>query len=718
MRDDPDLLPLDAAAAAGVPTTEFSMAVDSGPTIRNQQDVVDQLARVSPSTREPLDYTFNRLRQLATTGQADRRMVTETIKPGKGTRRLFIVDRTEPAAAERITLKRLAPMNGRLVQRPRSYADDRPRQLLRWLSTVVREQLPQAREVQSYFDAETKTIYVSTNTGDENAKLRGVLEETGLRGLMEQRNRATTGGRKARHWRKLKAIVEMPAAAGNPLSKVASGNDQRHVHEITKALQENQFRIPAQTFETKGGTSVELHAERRIKRALEADGRQPIDLDLLAGVRRACGFCAADLGFPDERRRGPFWMTENSRFELGGPRRLADHPFIGRDIRRAVGSHITQTRSNTFTIDVDTDSELSTDERLLTTPSQHLDAGDMDVSGNAHAGPIAAHGLPVPANGWCLLYSVVAGASGGWRPEGPPRQVDADNHRAIVAQLNTALATGNLHAAADPEGPLGRSAAALHRSVVRWVGDIGPQNVPADVVAAFRRSEEQMSSLSDDLRHWSDAQLRARLSGAGVTHVRDASWLQASGMESEPALRLRELYSQSRLRELADDPTQRVPSFASPNDQVESEVGPVWDGRTDPRVPEPSARGIPSQFQYLVGRQINLPLELLDSSGLRAAVMETSVDWPLSDDEYEELIHSLQAWEPGTANWDSAYGEMFPGLVAHALGVQLEIRRPGYVERIGPPTGRTVAVAYNGANHYDAIIDTTTKRFPANPKGL
>jgi hypothetical protein len=106
-----------------------------------------------------------------------------------------------------------------------------------------------------------------------------------------------------------------------------------------------------------------------------------------------------------------------------------------------------------------------------------------------------------------------------------------------------------------------------------------------------------------------------------------------------------------------------------------------------------------------------LSVDLLSGEGLRAAVRASNLDW-LSDVEYAQLIANLAAW-----NWNSVYGEVFPHLIAHFLGIQLEIRRTdtGIDQRVGPTTGPLVRVAYNGQDHYDAFIATSDRSTAGGP---
>jgi hypothetical protein len=823
MREDPGLSSREAAKAAGAPEKSFVLAVGRGPKIRDQATVESRLSRLDPQLRQGLGETMERLGAL-TRGEPVEAVGMTEVTLGAGSysgRRRFIVENAEFGGNERDgKLKRLYQANPAFVRRPRSYAQDRPRQALRWLSTVLNEYFDESREVQAYYDRETRRIHVASNVTQVNHHIRALLadQERGLDSLLRRRETEQQISRATRHWNKLKSALSSTDRHADALSD-----------EILNAMRQNHFDVPVRDYQRRGG-SVDVHAERRIDDALES---RRMDLDLLAGVRRACGHCAAALDFGAERPRGPFWESMGARHGL----RNRSERIITENMAKSVGSYVTQTRDGRMTINHNTDSEGSTDEVAAPPRSRqpapgssvrgskratgevvkretlgqsrksgsglHHQEGELDptrleqmsmprevtrvqeprresggppVIGQMprgtrlseelpdrfaraavsvpHDGPdsdssmsisddsdddvplrnrvkaesfdgeendlsddmdvsdgeparLSDARLPVPPNGWCLLYSVMAGVPRGVQLDGVAGHVDPETHRAAVAQLVNANSGRDLGSAADPDGPLGRSAAALHRAVLRWVRGSGPEDLPADVVARFRRSQEQMNALSDDLEALSDPELRERLTEAGVTSVRDASWIQASG--AGPARGLRRQYARLRLQELNADSSQRDWSFESRQAQVQSELELVQD-RTGNWVAAPNARGIPGQFEYLAGRGVNMPIDLLDVDGLRAAVRETNVDRPLSAGEYRQLIARLQAWEPGTVHWSSAYGEMFPGLVAHALGVQLEIRRPGSVERIGPTTGRTVVVAYNGVDHYDAIIDTTPRR--------
>lgn len=92
---------------------------------------------------------------------------------------------------------------------------------------------------------------------------------------------------------------------------------------------------------------------------------------------------------------------------------------------------------------------------------------------------------------------------------------------------------------------------------------------------------------------------------------------------------------------------------------------------------------------------------------------------PLTTDELAGLLNAVQNW---ARSWDSAYGEVFPPLTAHAFGVRIDVAQTfasgqrRVLSSIGPQTGAAganVEIYYNGVNHYDgsdAVTDGTGAR--------
>ncbi|MYR84684.1 hypothetical protein GTY41_06900, partial [Streptomyces sp. SID685] len=101
---------------------------------------------------------------------------------------------------------------------------------------------------------------------------------------------------------------------------------------------------------------------------------------------------------------------------------------------------------------------------------------------------------------------------------------------------------------------------------------------------------------------------------------------------------------------------------------------------------------------------------------LVGAVVDSALHQPLTSAEHQALIRAVRNWVPGNDAWNTDAGEMFPGLVAHTLGIRLRTFQPtegggtAQLSAVGPQGGgRTVDVYYNGHNHYDA------SRVPTHP---
>jgi hypothetical protein len=115
---------------------------------------------------------------------------------------MYIVHRDGPTAVKPEKATQLALLyrhNEELVRAPRSYRDERPRQALRWLATMLKDVLGNTSEVQAYFDSDENTLYVSSNHTALNEQLatllaRGSRFEKVLRGRAAPiRDKAGTG---------------------------------------------------------------------------------------------------------------------------------------------------------------------------------------------------------------------------------------------------------------------------------------------------------------------------------------------------------------------------------------------------------------------------------------------------------------------------------------------------------------------------------------------
>ncbi|MGV9802826.1 scabin-related ADP-ribosyltransferase [Mycobacterium sp. NPDC003449] len=358
MRLDPEQSPHTAGSLAGMTANAlaaFTSLVGSGPSIRDQATVETHLRDTTPYLRRELAERLEEMTNLARGHHpvASRRTgMTKVTLPGAGSApdRMHVVHRGVPTTVKPGKSTQLALLyryNTDLVHPPRSYQDHRPRQALRWLATALKEQLEDQSEVQAYLDADEGTLYVSSNSTALNHRLETLLASgSEFEQVLEDRA-ATLDPRPDRHIASLRDLMRSPVVdRGDAVSKIVA------------ALKDGRVVVPAERYtrqyRTRDGVprahAVDLHAERRIMRMLKSEGRA-MNLDLLAGTMRACGFCAADLEFEPTRPRGPLWLSRNATFELDTDAIIDDY------LRRSIGTYATRTRSDKITVEYDTDSD-------------------------------------------------------------------------------------------------------------------------------------------------------------------------------------------------------------------------------------------------------------------------------------------------------------------------------------------------------------------------
>ncbi|MDV3128456.1 DUF3626 domain-containing protein [Mycobacterium sp. 21AC1] len=376
MRLDPELSPHTAGSLAGMTANTlaaFTSVVDRGPSIRAQPTVETHLRDTTPYLRRELAARLEDMTNLARGRHpvgARRTDMTKVTLPGAGSApdRMYVVHRGVPATVKPGKATQLALLyrhNDDLVRPPRSYQGDRPRQALRWLATALKEQLEERSEVQAYLDAGEGTLYVSSNSTALNHRLETLLASgSNFERALEGRA-AALDPRRDRHVANLRDLLRSPVVdRGDAVSKIVA------------ALKDGRVVVPAERYtrqyRTGDGVSrahaVDLHAERRIMRTLKSEGRA-MNLDLLAGTMRACGFCAADLEFEPSRPRGPLWLSRNATFELDADAIIDDY------LRRSIGTYATRTRRDKITVEYDTDSDSdATRESAEDQPGPQADA--------------------------------------------------------------------------------------------------------------------------------------------------------------------------------------------------------------------------------------------------------------------------------------------------------------------------------------------------------
>ena len=169
----------------------------------------------------------------------------------------------------------------------RSFAGERPQQILRWIATVLFEKLPNAVEMQCYWHVRTGRLWISSNKWSVNKKIVAAVAKL----ILEQRAFRKTRyseGRVRRHAVKL-------------LSRTKYRAQQDIYDELMRGrVQVPLFRYPASTSEAQ----IDLHAERRIQMSIG----EPLDPNWLGGVRRPCLICARALNLTGARS-GPLWNS-------------------------------------------------------------------------------------------------------------------------------------------------------------------------------------------------------------------------------------------------------------------------------------------------------------------------------------------------------------------------------------------------------------------------
>ncbi len=319
------------------------------------------------------------------------------------------------------------------------------------------------------------------------------------------------------------------------------------------------------------------------------------------------------------------------------------------------------------------------------------------TSGESHSvGESAPRQLvPVPGDGWCLLYAVLVSAPPHYWPDMGSSFDARTQHAAILEQLTG----GAAHSPAAAGGALGQAARALHRSVLDWVSRVDPAQLPLDVVESYRRSQEQMDQLEQVLPFLKEDELLARLAGAGVTEAHER-WMS-------PQV-LRQRYVEARVRELMprSDGSTGAPRMSERDARALAESEVKLKEQPTGWELDDKALGTPAQFRYLKANNELPPLRQLDIDGLQTAVRETNVRRPLTAEEHQQLMTAVRNWQSDTRGWNTSYGETFPALVAHAFDIRLlhNVRTPG-VGDVGPAgSDRVVGIFYNGHDHYDGAV--------------
>ncbi|MGM9486307.1 hypothetical protein [Ideonella sp. YS5] len=349
--------------------------------------------------------------------------------------KLFIVNKTdEGAGVQSITKKGLRAIyagSRDLVMPPRSFQHDRARQALRWLSTVLKKEFKTSIEVQCYFDAKRKDVWVSSNSDSVNRKIQKFLASDGLASRLEQGSADGFASREDRHLSKLARKLAEPEAGGAMAS-------------VLKAMAEKRFRVPTETV-YQHGKAIDLHAERRIKEAFQEANGEALNLKSLAGTMRPCTVCAEDLGLRRSDRRGPAWLSR------AGQAFYDANEIVERNIGQAIGTYASLTRDGKISVKYNTDSDSSDDDTARAPRRAGAPASSSAPSTSSAPSLSSASPSSAPSLSWAALGKRKAREPRIQPPREPrdpraavePRPAPAADPADVMAELTRHLDPGN-----------------------------------------------------------------------------------------------------------------------------------------------------------------------------------------------------------------------------------------------------------------------------------
>ncbi|TKD12289.1 hypothetical protein [Polyangium fumosum] len=194
------------------------------------------------------------------------------------------------------------------VRSERSFSPDRPKQVLRWLSTLLFAKYRKGEEIQSYYNTKTKTVVVSSNNNSVNAAIfRDIKNKT----VLKINSSDLKTERQKRHVGKLLNKLEELYAPKKKLkddemNDVLKAIKDDEMNDVLKAIKKFEFEIPDPVEASRDG----LHAERRIMAHVK--GKDNLDMRYLGGVKRPCAVCTIALGLLGTARSGPLWPSQSA----------------------------------------------------------------------------------------------------------------------------------------------------------------------------------------------------------------------------------------------------------------------------------------------------------------------------------------------------------------------------------------------------------------------
>ncbi|MFC6564647.1 hypothetical protein [Actinoplanes utahensis] len=336
-------------------------------------------------------------------------------------------------------------------------------------------------------------------------------------------------------------------------------------------------------------------------------------------------------------------------------------------------------------------------------PSPAESLADVEVGPEGVPSPPSITRLDVPGDGYCQLYAVIAtdpllvrdrlAAAGLGSPAlhawlGDPAAVRAQ------ATLWTTRTVRDQRGLVPRSTELGQAADLLRTLVAAHLDGLGPDGVPARVLAPLRDS--MVGRVRQDADGLDRQGLLDRLHADGVRTVRYGQVL--------PVSLLRDRYLDVRTRELAGGGDPAVARA-----HAASEV-PLRPG-SDAQNLADDALGMQDMLDYLAVRGESPDLGGLSDETLRDLFVEHYRDpsRPLREVEFEALRTAVGRWE---RYWGDERGETFLPLLASTLGVRFQIEQGDFaITGFGPEDAPLLTVHRSG-NHYQATVPAPPAAVP------
>ncbi|QMU75793.1 DUF4157 domain-containing protein [Streptacidiphilus sp. PB12-B1b] len=233
----------------------------------------------------------------------------------------------------------------------RSYADERHKQAIRWISTIALQYLGAGEEVQGCFHQ--GAFYISSNKNNTNEELRALATSERTVGpfvqkMLEELPDSSRHARNVRHESKARERIV---------------KEDKEFEFDFSAFRSAAVHVPAAVEAERDG----FHAERRIDEHLRkqrgtGDSAPVVTPETTAGTKRPCVACYISLYSTTGARPGPYWSsaaanTDIPNFDKEPGKAAALATTINAAVTSAGGTYINACSTHRKAWDVDTDSD-------------------------------------------------------------------------------------------------------------------------------------------------------------------------------------------------------------------------------------------------------------------------------------------------------------------------------------------------------------------------